>query len=82
MMIYLDNSATSFPKPQTVSAACSGALRAYANPGRGGHSLSIGASEEIYSARKAVSEFFNAEGAEDKGHTEKRRSCRCIRAGA
>ena len=64
MMIYLDNSATSFPKPQTVSAACSGALRAYANPGRGGHSLSIGASEEIYSARKAVSEFFNAEGAE------------------
>ena len=58
MMIYLDNSATSFPKPQTVSAACSGALRAYANPGRGGHSLSIGASEEIYSARKAVSEFF------------------------
>ena len=63
-MIYLDNSATSFPKPQTVSAACSGALRAYANPGRGGHSLSIGASEEIYSARKAVSEFFNAEGAE------------------
>ena len=64
MMIYLDNSATSFPKPQTVSAACSGALRAYANPGRGGHSLSIGASEERYSARKAVSEFFNADGAE------------------
>ena len=63
-MIYLDNSATSFPKPQTVNAACARAVRLYANPGRGGHSLSIGASGEIYSARKAVSEFFNAEGAE------------------
>jgi len=63
-MIYLDNSATSFPKPQTVNAACARAVRLYANPGRGGHSLSIGASGEIYSARKVVSEFFNAEGAE------------------
>lgn len=35
-MIYLDNGATSFPKPQEVSQAVARAMEQGANPGRGG----------------------------------------------
>ncbi len=59
-MIYFDNSATTFPKPRTVRDAVSSALSGYANPGRGGHSFSMAAAEEIYSARKAAAEFFDS----------------------
>lgn len=59
-MIYLDNSATTFPKPKTVREAVAAALRYSANPGRSGHAPSVRASEEIYKARKAAAEFFNA----------------------
>lgn len=60
-MIYLDNAATTFPKPPEVTNAMSYAMRNYsANPGRSGHNLSIKAATEIYDCRKLVSEFFNA----------------------
>ncbi len=59
-MIYLDNSATTLPKPQQVREACALAVRNSANPGRSGHEPSIKASEEIFRARKAAAEFFNA----------------------
>ncbi len=59
-MIYLDNSATTYPKPQSVRDACALALRTSANPGRSGHELSIRASEEIFRARQAAARFFNA----------------------
>lgn len=39
-MIYLDNAATTWPKPLPVVRAMDEALRRYgANPGRGGHSM-------------------------------------------
>lgn len=61
-MIYLDNSATTFPKPVQVSRAVDEALRRYsANPGRSGHKLSLKASEEIYKCRVKVSKLLNAE---------------------
>jgi cysteine desulfurase family protein len=42
-MIYLDNAATSFPKPSAVLAAMNDFLeRAGGNPGRSGHRLSFG----------------------------------------
>lgn len=57
-MIYLDNSATTYPKPQKVSGAVSQALRASANPGRSGHSMSLAAAKTIYDARTTAAEFF------------------------
>ena len=37
-MIYLDNAATSWPKPPEVLRAVNGVMsRPFGNPGRGGH---------------------------------------------
>jgi cysteine desulfurase/selenocysteine lyase len=64
-MIYLDNAATSFPKPRSVTIAVSRFLtEKSANPGRSGHKLSMAAAEEVYKCRAAAAEFFNAEGPE------------------
>jgi len=42
--IYLDNAATSFPKPEAMLAAMTAYQQAVgANPGRSGHGLSIDA---------------------------------------
>ncbi len=60
-MIYFDNSATTYPKPQTVTAAVSNAVKQSSNPGRSGHSLSLGAAGKIFSARQTVSDFFGME---------------------
>ncbi len=51
-MIYLDNAATSFPKPPEVIAAVVAALEAPASPGRSGHAASLAASRIIHRARK------------------------------
>lgn len=65
-MIYLDNSATTFPKPKYVQDTVNNSLRYYsANPGRSGHKLSMMASEEIFLARRTTAEFFNAESETD-----------------
>ncbi|HHW48277.1 MAG TPA: aminotransferase class V-fold PLP-dependent enzyme, partial [Clostridiaceae bacterium] len=59
-MIYLDNAATSFPKPNRVYDEMDRCLREYcANPGRGGHQMSIKSGKEIMKAREVVSSFFN-----------------------
>lgn len=64
-MIYLDNAATTYPKPVSVQNAVSYALKNFgANPGRAGHSMSIAAAEEIYRCRTAAADFFNAPGPE------------------
>jgi cysteine desulfurase family protein len=58
-MIYLDNAATSWPKPPEVLRAMTDALeRAGGNPGRSGHRLSIAAARVIYDAREEISRFF------------------------
>lgn len=58
-MIYLDNAATTFPKPESVLAALTDAqISCAGNPGRGSHSLSIAASEKIYELREALAHFF------------------------
>ena len=65
-MIYFDNAATSFPKPECVISATARALRENsANPGRSGHKLSIDTAEKIYSARQAVANFFSCSDAEN-----------------
>ena len=64
-MIYLDNSATTFPKPWSVQNAVNNSMKYAANPGRSGHKLSLKASEEIFLARKTAAEFFNAKNETD-----------------
>ncbi len=65
-MIYFDNAATSFPKPKSVEKAVSEAFGKYgANPGRGGHEMSVKTAEKVYEARQLISDLFNGSGAEN-----------------
>lgn len=60
-MIYLDNAATSWPKPSAVLKAMTDALkRAGGNPGRSGHQLSRKASRVINQTREDIAQFFGA----------------------
>jgi cysteine desulfurase/selenocysteine lyase len=61
-MIYLDNAATTFPKPSQVWKA----LEEHwfyrgGNPGRSGHRLSLAAGRAVFEAREELAELFNAE---------------------
>ncbi len=58
-MIYLDNGATSFYKPQAVHRAVGEALRTCANPGRGGYSAALEASRRVYGCREAAAALFD-----------------------
>lgn len=59
-MIYLDNSASSFPKPLEVAKAMTRAVNVFgANPGRSGHFLSMYAANEVYNCRVSVGMLFN-----------------------
>lgn len=61
-LIYLDNAATSWPKPPRVAEAMCDFLRLKAgNPGRGGHALARAASETIEQARLGLARLVNAE---------------------
>lgn len=58
-MIYLDNAATSFPKPRcTAEAVYNFLLHTGANPGRSAHGMSVDAARIVYEAREAVNTFF------------------------
>lgn len=61
-MIYLDNGATSFPKPQSVINAMTYYQRCVgANPGRGGHTMTMKAGERVFDAREKLASFFGTE---------------------
>lgn len=61
-MIYLDNAATSFPKPHCVEKAITYFLTSVgANPGRSGNSLSTLSGKILYDCRKALSHFIGQE---------------------
>lgn len=61
-MIYLDNGATSYPKPKNVILSTIDALDNYSfNSGRGGYSASVKAAESIYNVREKVGDMFNFE---------------------
>ncbi|MHB1003566.1 MAG: aminotransferase class V-fold PLP-dependent enzyme [Thermoleophilia bacterium] len=58
MAIYLDNAASSCPKPPGVAAAVNNSLTALcANPGRGAHQAAVAAARGIFQARQAVAAF-------------------------
>ena len=57
-MIYLDNAATSYPKPRCVTDAMAAAvIRCGANPGRGGHRLSLAAGRIVEGCREAIAQM-------------------------
>jgi len=61
-MIYLDNAATSFPKPEPVYLALDKFARTQlANPGRSGHRMATEAERTLDDTRHALNRFFNGE---------------------
>jgi cysteine desulfurase family protein len=61
MSIYLDNAATSYPKPESVYQAVMHAMREIgASPGRGGHRRSLEAGRIMFQAREAAAALFSA----------------------
>ena len=60
-MIYLDNAATSWPKPEIVYKTMDEFLRTKGgNPGRGSHSVALGARQTVDETRMLVARFINA----------------------
>ena len=60
-MVYLDNAATTYPKPPSVISKSSYAMVNYgANPGRAGHRLSMETAEAVFGARQQCADFFGA----------------------
>lgn len=63
-LIYLDNSATSYPKPDSVYKFMDSFYREHGvNPGRSGFDAALEAEEIVMHTRKLLTEFFN--GGED-----------------
>ncbi len=59
-IIYLDNPATSFPKPASVIKAVTNSLQAFGgNPGRSGHAGAMKSLRMVFEARETIAEFFN-----------------------
>ena len=58
-MIYLDNGATSFPKPLQVRQAVVRAMQHCANPGRGGYPAAMAAASAVYDCRETAGELFH-----------------------
>src|SRR5438128_2808646 len=64
-MIYLDNAATSFPKPESVYQTLDYFARHdLANPGRAGHKMALSAERALDDTRHLLNQFFHGEGLE------------------
>ena len=71
MMIYLDNAATTWPKPESVIRSVSECMEKLgANPGRSGHKMAIESAEKIYECREMVAKFFNLPNSENVVFTQ------------
>lgn len=57
-MIYLDNGATSMPKPETVVRSVTWAMKNLSSPSRGSSSMSRKAEDVLYRLRKEAGEMF------------------------
>ncbi|SHJ39114.1 cysteine desulfurase family protein [Geosporobacter subterraneus DSM 17957] len=59
-MVYLDNAATTYPKPETVYQAMDRCMREYnANPGRSGHKMALASGRSIYKTRDLLCQLFH-----------------------
>ncbi len=69
-MIYLDNAATSFPKPRSVTEEQMMCMKHYCgNPGRGSHALALAAAEKVFECRERISDLLGGFGAESVAFT-------------
>ena len=60
-LVYLDNAATTWPKPEEVYRAVDTTMREHgANPGRGSYRMSVGAHRLVDETRQQVCRLFNA----------------------
>jgi cysteine desulfurase / selenocysteine lyase len=65
MTIYLDNAATSFPKPEAVYLAMDRFARSsMANPGRAGHKMALASEHVLDDGRHRLNRFFNGKAPE------------------
>lgn len=65
-MIYLDNSATTYPKPKTVvNSFGKSMISCGANAGRGFYDMAIKTTEQIFCVRKKLCNFFGCENPEN-----------------
>ena len=65
-VIYLDHSATSWPKPPEVDRGIAGALTSLtANAGRSGHRASVDSARIVFETRERLAELFGIERSED-----------------
>ncbi len=64
-LTYLDNAATSFPKPESVYQTMDQFARtSLANPGRTSHKMALKAEDELKQTRHLLNQLFNGEAAE------------------
>ena len=68
-MIYLDNAATSRPKPPGVAEAVLAAMETYGNSGRGAHEDALAASRSVFAVRERIAALFHAPGADHVAFT-------------
>lgn len=62
-IIYFDNAATTFPKPQEVYDFMHNFYMTHGvNPGRSGYDMTLETEEVMYGTRKMLMEFFNGDG--------------------
>ncbi len=60
-MIYLDNAATTYPKPLSVVRAMTKCIKEYCgNPGRSAHPLALRSAEAIFDVRSEICALFGA----------------------
>lgn len=57
-MIYLDNAATTLPKPESVGLAMQKALSECGNSGRSGHQASLASADALFSCREKICKLF------------------------
>lgn len=69
-LIYLDNAATSWPKPPAVLEAMERSmLESAANPGRGSHAMAVKASRVLFETRKRLAKLFRVANPNDIAFT-------------
>lgn len=69
-MIYLDNAATTFPKPESVYAKMDDCMRNYcANPGRSGHQMAMESARVVEETRDVIAKLFNIKNPMDVVYT-------------
>lgn len=69
-MIYLDNAATTFPKPESVYKKMDDCMRNYcSNPGRSGHKMAMESARVVEETREIIAKLFNIKNPMDVVYT-------------